>query len=94
LGAVVLADSEVVFIAWFTDWSDAAGFDEPQDDSTDEHERADGGRDEMVLGGLDVEAKEINRLPRSCETQAGIGEHNDAKRDEQDCDDGFHKLDE
>jgi hypothetical protein len=70
--------------------SDPSGFDEQQDDSTHKHERADCGRNEMVVGGCDVHPEKLDGLSRSRETQARIGEHDDSQNDQTDCDDGFH----
>jgi hypothetical protein len=70
--------------------SDALGFYKQQNDSTDEHERADCGRDEMIVGGVNVDAEKLDGLSRSREAQSRIREHDDSQDDQTDCDDGFH----
>jgi hypothetical protein len=69
--------------------SDALGFHEQQHDSTDERERSDGGRDKMVVGGLNVHPEELDGFSRSRETDARINEDNAAEGDQKDSNDGF-----
>src|SRR6478736_2213894 len=69
--------------------SDRFGFHHQQYDSADERQRADHGRDEMIVGGLNVYAQEVHRLARRFERDARISEHDDSQCDEDYCGDGF-----
>jgi hypothetical protein len=70
--------------------SDALGLHEQQNDSADEHERSDGGRDEMIVSGRNVHSQKINGFSWSRKTQARIGEHDKSQNDQNDCSDGFY----
>ena len=45
--------------------------------------------DKMTFGGLNVHSQKIHRFPRRRESEARIGEHDNAQRDQQDGNDGF-----
>lgn len=69
--------------------SDPLGFHEQQHDSADKRERSDGRRDEMTVGGCDVQPKELDGFSRGREAQARIGEHHNAQGDQNDGYDRF-----
>ena len=59
-------------------WSDPPGFDNQQHDPADERERSDNRRDKVAVGGLNMQAEEIDRPSGSRETDARVSEHHDA----------------
>src|SRR5208282_2129916 len=58
--------------------SDLPGFRQQQHDSADERDCSEDRRDEVAVGGLNVQAEEIDRLPRGGEGDARVSEHHDA----------------
>jgi len=69
--------------------SDLPGFYHQQHDPAHERQRADDRRDEMVVSGGDVQAKEIDRLAGGLKRDARLSEHHNAESYKEDSDDGF-----
>jgi len=44
----------------------------------------------MVVGGRNMHSQEFDRFSRGRETQAGVGKHHNAERNQKNCNDGFH----
>ena len=71
-----------------TETNRPGSYDE-QHNSANQREGAHDGRDKVIVGGRDVHAEKLNRLSGCREADAGIGQHHDAERDQQDRNDGF-----
>src|ERR1043166_7031154 len=65
------------------------GFHDQQYDPADERECSNYRRDKVAIGGLNVHSEEVDRLSRSREADARVGEHHDAESDQNDGSDGL-----
>jgi hypothetical protein len=67
----------------------ALGIDDQQHNSAGQRERPGHGWDEVSLSGLEVHTENIHWLAATRETDARVGKHNDAQRNQDNRDDGF-----